>query len=139
MLALWILTVTPRILALCLLCRWYALCALGYGTTKFLLWFFLLAIMGLLFYLQFKYIHNSLMPVDVIGNQGHHTISRLNKNALPIMGNQGLRIWQKIRLPIVDISIYYPLFFTLKNINISANKKFKHQQRELQMTSVGFT
>ena len=100
--------------------------------------FFFLAIMGLPFYLHFKYIHISLMTADIFGNQAHHTSSGLSKNTLPVMGNQGFRIRQKITLPTTDISIYYPLFLTLKNINTSANRKFKHQQRDLQMTSVGF-
>ena len=71
------------------------------------------------------------MLTDGIGNQAHHTSSRLSKNSQAIMGNQGFKLRPKLTLPTIDISIYYPFFFTLKNINTSTNRKFKHLSRDL--------
>ena len=52
------------------------------------------------------------MSVDGIGNQAHHTSSKLDKKTLPKLGNQGCRLQPKVALLTADITINYPLFLT---------------------------
>ena len=91
---------------------------------------FLLAIMGLLFYLHGKYLHSSTLPTDITRNWPFLMSSKTLKNHPALNGKPGHISLTKLTLLTSYFSGYYHLILISISRNIITNTKNNHQQRD---------